>query len=61
MQVGVSQQWYNELDTLASLTPEIELDTEEEGTTSDVKVQEGKVCIDCAVNTSPGTSEVCFC
>ncbi|KAM7523396.1 hypothetical protein LguiA_013298 [Lonicera macranthoides] len=56
--VGVAQQWYNELDTLASLTPEIKLDTEEESTTSDVKVQEGKLCIDCAVNTSPGTSEV---
>ncbi|CAH1436581.1 unnamed protein product [Lactuca virosa] len=41
--VGVAQQWYDELVELASLTQK----------------QDGSVFIDCAVNTSPGTSE-CF-
>ncbi|XP_071698630.1 uncharacterized protein [Rutidosis leptorrhynchoides] len=54
--VGVAQQWYDELDELASLTQQ-ELNAEEEKI-SDTKVQDGKVFIDCAVNTSPGTSEV---
>lgn len=54
--VGVAQQWYDELDDLASLTQK-ELDAEAD-TTSDAKVQDGKIHIDCAVNTSPGTSEV---
>ncbi|GJT00728.1 NHL repeat-containing protein [Tanacetum coccineum] len=54
--VGVAQQWYDELDELASLT-EQELKAEEDKI-SDAKVQDGKICIDCAVDTSPGTSEV---
>ncbi|PWA79453.1 NHL domain-containing protein [Artemisia annua] len=54
--VGVAQQWYDELDELASLT-EQELKAEEDQV-SDAKVQDGKICIDCAVDTSPGTSEV---
>lgn len=54
--VGVAQQWYDELDELASLTQQ-ELNAEEDNN-SDAKVQDGKICIDCAVNTSPGTSEV---
>ncbi|CAL5388002.1 unnamed protein product [Camellia sinensis] len=55
--VGVAQQWYDELDDLAFSTPEIELSAEE-GNTSDGNSQEEGVCIDCAINTSPGTSEV---
>ncbi|XP_052171268.1 uncharacterized protein LOC127787329 isoform X2 [Diospyros lotus] len=54
--VGVSQQWYDELDSLAFTTPEVELSTEEN--TSDVNDQDEGVCIDCAVQISPGTSEV---
>ncbi|KAK1420599.1 hypothetical protein QVD17_22318 [Tagetes erecta] len=54
--IGVAQQWYDELDDLASLTQK-ELDTDVD-TISDAKVQDGKISIDCAVNTSPGTSEV---
>lgn len=61
MQVGAAQQWYDELDNLAfSLsTPESELNVDDDCTTSDIGFQDGKVHIDCAVNTSPGTSEVC--
>ncbi|KAL7246942.1 hypothetical protein ACSBR2_001953 [Camellia fascicularis] len=55
--VGAAQQWYDELDNLAFSTPEIELSAEE-GNTSDRNSQEEGVCIDCAINTSPGTSEV---
>lgn len=60
MQVGVAQQWYNELDELASLTPKLKLRTEEEGTISDGKVQDEKICIKSAISTSPGTCEVWF-
>lgn len=56
MQIGVAQQWYDELDELASLTEEV-LNAKEH-TASKTKMQDGKICIDCAVNTSPGTSEV---
>ncbi|KAK3013433.1 hypothetical protein RJ639_010245, partial [Escallonia herrerae] len=55
--VGVAQQFYNDLDSLAFSTPEIESSTEKEQTTSG-NVLGGRLCIDCAVNTSPGTSEV---
>ncbi|CAH1424569.1 unnamed protein product [Lactuca virosa] len=55
--VGVAQQWYDELDELASLTQK-QLDAEEDKNMSDSRVQDGNVFIDCAVNTSPGTSEV---
>ncbi|KAL8191891.1 hypothetical protein R6Q57_028622 [Mikania cordata] len=54
--IGVAQQWYDELDDLASLT-EKELNSKED-TTSDAKLQDGKISIDCAISTSPGTSEV---
>lgn len=56
--VGVAQQFYDDLDGLASLLTEEELVDEEDDTTSDAQLQDGKVRIDCAVNTSPGTSEV---
>ena len=61
LQVGAAQQWYDELDNLAfSLsTPESELNVEDDCPTSDIGFQDAKVHIHCAVNTSPGTSEVC--
>ncbi|PSR94920.1 NHL repeat-containing protein [Actinidia chinensis var. chinensis] len=55
--VGVSQQWYDDLDTLAFSAQEAE-STAEEGNTSDGNLQEDGVSIDCTVHTSPGTSEV---
>ena len=58
MQVGVAQQFYDDLDGLASLLTQEELVDEEDDTTSNEQLQDGKVRIDCAVNTSPGTSEV---
>ncbi|KAK9055656.1 hypothetical protein SSX86_026741 [Deinandra increscens subsp. villosa] len=54
--IGVAQQWYDELDDLASLT-EKELNSQEDKPL-DANLQDGKISIDCAVNTSPGTSEV---
>lgn len=58
MQVGVSQQWYDEIDHLAFSTSEVEA-TIEEGTVSRFEeIPEGKVEISCSVNSSPGTSEV---
>lgn len=55
--VGSAQQWYDNLDTLVFSTPEEEC-VEEENTISDCKLPEGRVQINCVVNTSPGTSEV---
>jgi hypothetical protein len=60
MQVGVAQQWYDELDNLAFTTPEPELIVEDNITTKGNKFQDERVHINCAVNTSPGTSEVCL-
>ncbi|KAE8022918.1 hypothetical protein FH972_008679 [Carpinus fangiana] len=59
--VGVAQQWYDELDNLAFTTPEPELIFEDNITTKDNKFQDERVHINCAVNTSPGTSEVIIC
>ncbi|KAH7864290.1 hypothetical protein Vadar_027896 [Vaccinium darrowii] len=58
--VGIAQQWYDEMDNLPYSEPESELSAEEEST-SDGNSQERGVCIDCAVNTSPGISEVIVC
>ncbi|KAL9397702.1 hypothetical protein Peur_011955 [Populus x canadensis] len=55
---GVSQQWYDELDNLAFSTPGLEVATEEDSATSDVNYEDERLHIDCAVNTSPGTSEL---
>lgn len=55
---GVSQQWYDELDNLAFSTPGLEMAIEEDDSTSDVQYQDERLHIDCAVNTSPGTSEL---
>lgn len=59
MQVGSAQKWYDELDNLVFSTPESELADEDEDTASAIKFQDDKVHISTAVNTSPGTSEVC--
>ncbi|XP_068323767.1 uncharacterized protein [Pyrus communis] len=58
--VGVAQQWYDELDNLAlSISePDPESTVEDESTTREIGFQDGKVHINCVVNTSPGTSEV---
>ncbi|KAJ4842310.1 hypothetical protein Tsubulata_026590 [Turnera subulata] len=56
--VGIAQQWYDELDSLSFSTIEPEISVEEDETSTNVRSQDEKVHIDCAVNTSPGTSEV---
>lgn len=63
LQVGVSQQWYDELDNLAKeiVNPELaeEKEEEQEEDVSQVESEDdGRIHIDCSVNTSPGTSEV---
>lgn len=60
MQVGVAQQWYDELDNLAFSTPESELVVEDENATMDTNPEDERMHIDCVVNTSPGRSEVIF-
>lgn len=59
--VGVAQQWYDDLDNLSFTTTEPELTVEDNNTAKDNKFQDDRVHINCAVNTSPGTSEVIIC
>ncbi|KAL5798783.1 hypothetical protein ACOSQ2_003603 [Xanthoceras sorbifolium] len=54
--VGAAQQWYDDLDNLAFSTTESELTVEDNNEISES--QDERVHIGCAVNTSPGTSEV---
>ncbi|KAG7630362.1 hypothetical protein ISN44_As03g007060 [Arabidopsis suecica] len=60
--VGVSQQWYDELDSLAKeiANPEAAEEEEEEDVNpSEVEREEdGRIHIDCPVKTSPGSSEL---
>ncbi|KFK38162.1 hypothetical protein AALP_AA3G076900 [Arabis alpina] len=61
--VGVSQQWYDELDSLAKeiATPEVveEEEEEEDINSSEIEREEdGRIHIDCNVNTSPGSGEL---
>ncbi|CAA7051459.1 unnamed protein product [Microthlaspi erraticum] len=62
--VGVSQQWYDELDSLAKEIANPELAEEEEEQEEDINPSEieseddGRIHIDCIINTSPGTSEL---
>lgn len=58
VQVGVAQQWYDELDDLASPKPESEMAVEDDNLNKKLIVEDKKTCIKCGVNTSPGTSEV---
>lgn len=60
MQVGVAQQWYDEIDNLTVATSE-DSSMKEEINSPDEEVEEGRVRINCTVSTSPGTSEVCLC
>ncbi|CAN1269675.1 Protein SUPPRESSOR OF QUENCHING 1, chloroplastic, partial [Linum perenne] len=58
---GVAQKWYDELDNLAfaSPVPETSVEDEDDGTSAaDETYKDGKIHIRCAVNTSPGLSEV---
>ncbi|XP_010447752.1 PREDICTED: uncharacterized protein LOC104730208 isoform X2 [Camelina sativa] len=60
--VGVSQQWYDELDSLAKEIANPEAAEEEEEvdvSPSEVEREEdGRIHIDCTVKSSPGTSEL---
>ncbi|XP_021857726.2 uncharacterized protein [Spinacia oleracea] len=51
-----AQKWYDDLDNLV-FEEEPELSSEE-NTTPHTDLEDGKIHINCAVNTSPGTSEV---
>ncbi|KAL8139118.1 hypothetical protein V2J09_005119 [Rumex salicifolius] len=55
--VGVSQQWYDELDNLA-FSQEQEISEEEEKEVPHEDLSDDRIHIDCCVSTSPGTSEV---
>ncbi|XP_030532651.2 uncharacterized protein LOC115742487 isoform X2 [Rhodamnia argentea] len=56
--VGVAQQWYDELDNLPYTVPELESIVEDNDDASNTRIDNKNVCIDCAINTSPGSSEV---
>ncbi|XP_021907375.1 uncharacterized protein LOC110821742 isoform X2 [Carica papaya] len=59
--VGAAQQWYDDLDNLAFSTPESELTIEDADVPLDMKSGDEQVHINCAVNTSPGSSEQLKC
>lgn len=57
--VSAAQQWFDELDNLAFSRPEVESDIEDEEMSPDRTFQDKNTMrFDCAVNISPGTSEV---
>lgn len=57
--VGVAQQWYDELDNLAFTNPGSDSGVEDEVKNQDINNQEENTAhINCAVNISPGSSEV---
>jgi len=60
VQVGVAQQWYDELDYLAAPQPESEINVLDDNLDKNSMVEDEKVRISCAVCTSPGTGEVCL-
>ncbi|KAF7825724.1 Protein SUPPRESSOR OF QUENCHING 1, chloroplastic isoform A [Senna tora] len=55
---GVSQQWYDELDDLASPKPVTDMADEDDKLDNNLMVDDKRTSINCCVNTSPGTSEV---
>ncbi|CAI9107452.1 OLC1v1006803C1 [Oldenlandia corymbosa var. corymbosa] len=55
--VGVAQQWYDEIDHLPFTTSEKESNALVE-TSVNRELQDGRGCFDCAIATSPGTSEI---
>ncbi|RDX98707.1 hypothetical protein CR513_18332, partial [Mucuna pruriens] len=58
---GVAQQWYDELDYLATPKPESEINVQDANLDKSSAVEDEKVHISCGVCTSPGTSEVIIC
>ncbi|KAL0459309.1 UNVERIFIED_CONTAM: hypothetical protein Slati_0558100 [Sesamum latifolium] len=56
--VGVSQQWYDEIDNLSFSKPPEDSIKQEDSRHPGEEVQDGRVRIGCTINTSPGTSEV---
>ncbi|KAL3517787.1 hypothetical protein ACH5RR_020376 [Cinchona calisaya] len=56
--VGVAQQWYDEIDHLAFTSSEAGPNTAVETTTSNSLMNDGRICFDCTIATSPGTSEI---
>lgn len=57
LQVGIAQQWFDELDNLAFSNTEESTNEEREAHDDNFEDCKG-INIDCAVNVSPGTSEV---
>ncbi|KAK7395821.1 hypothetical protein VNO78_16392 [Psophocarpus tetragonolobus] len=55
---GVAQQWYDELDYLATPESESEINVQDDDLDKNSVVEDGKVNFSCGVCTSPGTSEV---
>lgn len=60
VQVGVAQQWYDELDDLASPKADPESEVIEDDLDQNTAMEDDKIRINSCVGTSPGTSEVCF-
>lgn len=58
MQVGAAQKVYDELNSVIFAEPELESTVEQENLDRDSE-EENKAQLDCAVNISPGNSEVC--
>jgi hypothetical protein len=59
VQVGVAQQWYDELDYIAAPKPEHEIPKDDRVDKNIVVEDDDKIHINSSVCTSPGTSEVC--
>ncbi|KAK9145987.1 hypothetical protein Sjap_005890 [Stephania japonica] len=58
--VGVAQQWFDELDNLVFEEPDTETSSKENKFPEMNSQQQRRVHVPCAINISPGTSEV-FC
>lgn len=59
LKVGAAQKWFDELDNLAfSSAPDGSTMQDQENGAAKNAVDSNSVHVDCAVNTSPGTSEV---
>ncbi|XLU35331.1 hypothetical protein S245_071397, partial [Arachis hypogaea] len=54
---SVAQQWYDELDDLAAPKPETEMVVEDDNLNNNLVVDDKKICINCCVCNSLGTSE----
>lgn len=59
--MGVAQQWFDELDNLAFSESHTDSGAQVEEQITDHSLHDmRKAHFDCAVNISPGTSEVCL-